>query len=74
MEGSSSLVGNGDVVPCALCREWHSANITKVYSRELFDIKYTENGTKASMVPLEIEFSKYYCIMYKIYLFLSFSC
>lgn len=39
----------------ALCRERHSANITKDYSRELFDIKYMENGTKASEAPLEIE-------------------
>ena len=41
----------------ALCRGWHSANITKVHSGELFDIKYTEDGTKASKVPLEIEFN-----------------
>ena len=35
-------------MPCA-------ANITKDYSRELFDIKYMENVTKASEAPLEIE-------------------
>jgi len=42
----------------ALCRGWHSASITKAHSGgELFDIKYTEDGSKASKVPLEIEFS-----------------
>ncbi len=42
----------------ALCLGWHPAQITKVRSGgKLFDLQYTEDGSKASKVPIDIKFS-----------------
>jgi len=42
----------------SLCQGWFGANITNVYPDGVhFDIKYTKDGTEASKVPMEVEFS-----------------
>jgi DNA-directed RNA polymerase I subunit RPA1 len=42
----------------ALCCGWHPAQITKVRSGgKLFDLQYTEDDSKVSKVPIEVDFS-----------------
>jgi DNA-directed RNA polymerase I subunit RPA1 len=41
----------------ALCRGWFEAHIIKVYpGGRIFDIKYSQNGSIASKVPIEVAF------------------
>lgn len=67
-DGSSKLMQKGAFVYArklrfgnewkrgALCKGWFEATITKVHSGNKYDIKYLQDGSKVSKVPVEVNF------------------